>query len=47
MNFYDTFYSNEVENISVTIQGKSTVKSYLILMVKSSASSQETSITNQ
>lgn len=46
MNFYETIDSNGVENISVTNQGKSTVKSYLILMVKISASSQETSITN-
>lgn len=47
MNLYETIHSNGVENISVTIQGKSTVKSYLILTVKISASSQENSITNQ
>lgn len=47
MNLYETIHSNGVENISVTIQGKSAVKSYLILTVKISASSQENSITNQ
>lgn len=46
-NFYETIDNKGEENIQVTIQGKSIVKSYLILMIKISASSQANSIANQ